>query len=174
METSEKDFLEEIEALIKEELTLTIINVFNEVYSKIQKDKLIYFNQQNISVLNSLLYWTINVNTLQINHGDITTNSIIKFFQLIFADSKTMSNDKEYLQYKKDFMVQFEALFLNKLNNQHNKERIALYEIRNGYINVYLTPKQKEVLISCIEKKKETNANKYTVCIYLFIYLFLV
>lgn len=160
MENKEKDLFGE--SRIKNELTSTIVNVFNEVYSEIPKDKTMYFNQHNISVLQSLVHWTLNINTIQINHGDITTNSIIKFYQLIFADSKSMSNDKDFPQYKKDFILKFESLFLTKLNDQ-NKDKIALYEIRNGYINVYLTSKEKEALSHLFDKKKQTNGDKYTV-----------
>ena len=73
-----------IENALKEELTTQLTKVFNNLLSSSKEEGKQFFNNKNIAVLNSLIDWNLNVNTVKANKGEFSTNYILKFYHELY------------------------------------------------------------------------------------------
>ena len=134
------------------EISLEIKSLFIQYIKKIFSEKIFelkYFNEDNISdeKLDKIIVFIINKNTVKSFKGDLSTNSLIKFYHYIL---------KEKEENIEDFISIFEKNledFLNKNISQDNN--ILKYEINNHYINIFL--KEKKILIELESENKENN-----------------
>lgn len=160
-----------IEKKIAEYLTKNLISVLYTILQKQGNDNKKYFNTKQIELLEKTFQWTINLNTVKANRGDFSTNSLLKVYHLIFdVDIEELKIDKDsYDKLKKEFLSEFEPQFLSALNDiEKNEDGIFMkFEIKNGYINVYLNDKYQEVVshFKKFQKKREFDKEykKFTV-----------
>ena len=127
-----------IENALKEELTTQLTKVFNNLLSSSKEEEKQFFNNKNIAVLNSLIDWNLNVNTVKANKGEFSTNYILKFYHYIFSsfdDSEDKSILEKFNEFKSEFIKKMNIELIKELNDNKNKEMIIEYDLKNGYIN---------------------------------------
>ena len=156
---------------LKSELTSTLNNVLLRLYEKFgaQND---YFNKHNIDTINNRVDWVINVNTVKVNKGDLSTNTLLKVFHLIFKEPiETQSNEDVlslYTKFKSEFIKEFNSSYINELNTNLSKQTIVThYELKNGYINIYLNEQYKHITNAFklnSKQHKEISNTHFTVC----------
>lgn len=117
-----------------------------------------YFNQDNIKddKINKIVEITINKNSVKSFKGDLSTNSLIKFYHFFFiSDPQSLNNEdkKTFETLKQNFISQIETKFSELLNIKNQNTLIEKYEINNHYINIYLKNK------TIIEDKKNNSNN---------------
>lgn len=155
---------------LKSELTSTLNNVLLRLYEKFVAHK-DYFNKHNIDIINNIVDWVINVNTVKVNKGDLSTNTLLKVFHLIFKEPIEDQNNEEvqslYTKFKSEFIKEFNSSFINELNNNRPKQNIVThYELKNGYINIYLSEQYKHItnaFKSNQKQHKEISNTQFTV-----------
>ena len=105
------------------------------------------FNQESITKekLNKIIEIIINKNTVKSFKGDLSTNSLIKFYHFTIN-----SNIKE--NEKNNFISNFEKIFEKYLNDKNENKNISKYTINNHYINIFLIDK------TILENKDEENS----------------
>ena len=143
LESSEKEnFIIELSKEIKEKFILFFIENL-----KIYDIK--YFNKNNITKeqLSKIIEVIINKNSVKSYKGDLSTNSLIKYYHYILIPN---IDDK----IKIDFIISFEKKFEEYLNTNNNNKNISKYEINNHYINIYISNK------NIILNKEEQDTNK--------------
>lgn len=157
-ENHSKEELIAIENDIKQKLTNELITTFNKLYDSVDEKDKKYFNNKNIAVINVLIDWNLNVNTVKVNKGEISTNSLLKFYHYIFNifDEENQDIKEIFESFKLDFTQKMNIEFIKSLNEKRNKEKILKYDLKNGYINVYLTDKCKSI-VEMFKKDKNTK-----------------
>ncbi len=149
-----------IENALKEELTTQLTKVFNNLLSSSKEEEKQFFNNKNIAVLNSLIDWNLNVNTVKANKGEFSTNYILKFYHYIFSsfdDSEDKSILEKFNEFKSEFIKKMNIELIKELNDNKNKEMIIEYDLKNGYINIFLTDKYKAI-IELLKKDKKKQS----------------
>ena len=133
---------------LKTELTTTLSKVLLLLHEKFLPHKE-YFNKHNIDMINHIIDWVINVNTVKVNKGDLSTNTLLKVFHLVLKEPiDTISNEdaSSYTAFKSEFIKEFNSSFINELNTTLPKQSIVTqYELKNGYVNIYLTDQYKHI-----------------------------
>ena len=142
--------------LFFKELSSEIKTLFIQFLQKILSEKTLdikYFNEENITneKLNKIIEFIINKNSVKSFKGDLSTNSLIKFYHYIIKENK--DNNNLFSIFEKNFED-----FLNKNNKNIN---ITKYEINNHYINIFL--KDKSLLNNESENTdKKNNEDSFT------------
>ena len=146
METNElkaelflKELSSEIKSLFIHFLKITISEKIIDIKN---------FIEENISdeKLNKLIEFIINKNSVKSYKGDLSTNSLIKFYHYII---------KEETENKENFISIFEKNLEDFLNKNNKNINVTKYEINNHYINIFL--KDKKILIESESENKENN-----------------
>ena len=153
--SEQETFFQDLSNEIKEKF----INFFIEIID-IKKIEIKYLNQKNITreQLNKIIEVIINRNTVKSFKGDLSTNSLIKYYHFLFI-SDIDNKEKEIFQKTKDnFILDFEKQFENYLNNNNKNKNINKYEINNHYINIHLI--DKKIILSKEEQESVKNNNK--------------
>ena len=150
---TKENFFQELSNEIKERFISFFVEIINTKLFNIQ-----FFNQNNISKerLNNLIEVIINKNSVKTYKGDLSTNSLIKYYRYIFIPNIEDKDKEEFEKTKKDFMELFEKKFEQYLNNNNNNNNINKYEINNHYINIFL--KDKKILLN--QSQEEENDKK--------------
>ena len=145
METNElkaelflKELSSEIKSLFIHFLKITISEKIIDIKN---------FIEENISdeKLNKLIEFIINKNSVKSYKGDLSTNSLIKFYHYII---------KEETENKENFISIFEKNLEDYLNKNNKNVNVTKYEINNHYINIFLKDKSK------INPDSENNSTK--------------
>ena len=136
------------------ELSQEIKLLFIQFSKKITTEKLFdlnYFNEENLSEekLNKLIEFIINKNSVKSYKGDLSTNSLIKFYHYIIKEKEESINENNLISSFEKYLEEF----LNKNNKNINIEK---YEINNHYINIFL--KDKSILNSDKENQDKINS----------------
>ena len=135
-----------IDSFLKE-ISLEIKSLFIQYINKIFSDKILetkYFKLENTSneKLNEIIEVIINKNSVKSFKGDLSTNSLIKFYHFILKEKEENIAQNIFEQNKSDFISIFEKNLENFLNfNKSDKSNISKYEINNHYINIFLSDK---------------------------------
>ena len=142
--SEQEKFFQELSIEIKEKFITFLSDIIN---NKIFNSKI--FNQENITKtqLNKIIEVIINKNTIKTFKGDISTNSLIKFYHFIINSN---IEEKE----KEDFILNFEKKFEIYLNDKNENKNINKYQINFHYINIFLIDKK------LLENKKEDETDK--------------
>ena len=133
--------------LFLKEISLEIKTLFIQYINKIFSDKILetkYFKLENTSneKLNEIIEVIINKNSVKSFKGDLSTNSLIKFYHFILKEKEENIAQNIFEQNKSDFISIFEKNLENFLNfNKSDKSNISKYEINNHYINIFLSDK---------------------------------
>jgi tRNA-Thr(GGU) m(6)t(6)A37 methyltransferase TsaA len=153
--SEQEKFFQELSNEIKEKFILFFIEIIN---TKLFDTK--FFNQKNITKeqLNKLIEVIINKNTVKTYKGDLSTNSLIKYYHYIFISNIDDKEKKLFVKTKNDFIEMFEKKFEQYLNNNNNKN-ITKYEINNHYINIFIS-NQKIILTQEKEDNDRNNIDK--------------
>ena len=146
-----KIFLKGISLEIKD----TFIQYINDILDKKNLD-IQYFNNDNITKekLDKLIEFIINKNSVKSYKGDLSTNSLIKFYHYILIET----NDDIQAKNKENFIIDFEKKFEEFLNKNNKNKNISKYEINNHYINIFLS--DKSILNGNNNNKKNENSLK--------------
>ena len=141
-------FLKELSEEIKEKFILFFIEIIN---TKLFEQK--FFNQNNLAKeqLNKIIHVIINKNSVKSYKGDLSTNSLIKFYHYIFISNIENKEKEAFEKIKNDFISLFEKKFEEYLNINNNNKNINKYEINNHYINIYI--KDNKILYNKIEEE---------------------
>ena len=145
-------FIKELSEEIKEKFILFFIEIINTKLFALK-----YFNQNNITKeqLKKIIQVIINKNSVKSYKGELSTNSLIKYYHYIFISNIEDKENEEFKKIKNDFITLFEKKFEEYLNINNNNKSVNKYEINNHYINIYL--KDNKLLLNKIE---EENNNK--------------
>jgi len=128
--------------------------------------------------------WVFNINSVHTNRGDISTSTMQKFFHQIFKDMSDFDSSEEeslntqnsnntinpendlkgdFIKFKNTFIELFNISLILSLNGDNLKtngldlnEYIGKFEIKNGFLNLFLKGKGKDL----IEVFKNKNKNK--------------
>ena len=148
----QEKFFKELSYEIKERFISFFIEIINTKLFDIK-----HFNQNNISKeqLNKLIEVIINKNSVKSYKGDLSTNSLIKYYHYIFASNIEDKDKEEFEKTKKDFIEIFEKKFEQYLNNNNNNKNINKYEINNHYINIFLS--DKKILLNKNQEESDTK-----------------
>ena len=154
--SEQEKFFQELSNEIKEKFILFFIEIIN---TKLFDTK--FFNQKNITKeqLNKLIEVIINKNTVKIYKGDLSTNSLIKYYHYIFISNIDDKEKELFEKTKNDFIEIFEKKFEQYLNNNNNNKNITKYEINNHYINIFIS-NQKIILTQEKEDNDRNNIDK--------------
>ena len=141
--------------LFFKELSLEIKALFIQFMKKIISEKIIdikYFNEENITneKLDKIISFIINKNTVKSFKGNLSTNSLIKFYHYIIKE--TLDNNTLFSLYSL-----FEKNFEDFINKQNKNINIEKYEINNHYINIFI--KDESLLNSDTENIDKKNLN---------------
>ena len=144
--------------LFFKELSSEIKSLFIKFIKKILTEKIIdisYFNEENTSEekLNKIIEFIINKNSVKSYKGDLSTNSLIKFYHYIIKEKQENSD-------KNNFILTFEKNLEIFLNKENNKSNIVKYEINNHYINIFL--KDKTILNQDKENIDKISEDSFT------------
>ena len=153
--SNESKIIDHIENEVMIFLKKEIIEVFNNIYEKYNNEEKQNFNENNINNLNDKIEFVININTVKINRGDFSTNSLQKFYH-IFLKSK----DEKF---KESFIKNFEKIFLENLNSKNKITQIEKYEITEHYINIYLKNQYHEIIKTHLQKNQNENIPTFTI-----------
>ena len=155
-----ENFMQNLSLEIKDKFILFFLEIINSKIIDIR-----FFNQKNLEQkeLNKIIKVIINKNSVKTYKGELSTNSLIKYYHYIFV-SEVEDKEKELFEKtKNDFILLFEKKFEEYLNKNNNNKDINKYEINNHYINIYLTDKkilenkdQDENNLNNISKDKDT------------------
>ena len=142
--------------LFLKELSLEIKTLFIQFIKIIITEKIIdikNFIEENISdeKLNKLIEFIINKNSVKSYKGDLSTNSLIKFYHYIMKEEK---EDKE------NFISIFEKNLEDFLNKNNKNINVTKYEINNHYINIFL--KDKSIINPDSENISTKNEDSFT------------
>ena len=135
-----------IDSFLKE-ISLEIKSLFIQYINKILIEKILeikYFNSENISKekLDQIIEVIVNQNSVKSFKGDLSTNSLIKFYHYILKEKEENIAQNIFEQNKSDFISIFEKNFEDFLNSNINSSKyISKYEINNHYINIFLKDK---------------------------------
>ena len=132
--------------LFSKNLSLEIKSLFIQYINKILTEKILeikYFNLENVSIekLNEIIEVIINRNSVKSYKGDLSTNSLIKFYHFILKEKEENIDTNIFEKNKADFISIFEKNFENFLNSDKKNDNITKYEINNHYINIFLKDK---------------------------------
>ena len=154
--SEQEKFFQELSNEIKEKFILFFIEIIN---TKLFDTK--FFNQKNITKeqLNKLIEVIINKNTVKTYKGDLSTNSLIKYYHYIFISDIDDKEKELFEKTKNDFIEIFEKKFEQYLNNNNNNKNITKYEINNHYINIFIS-NQKIILTQEKEDNDKNNKDK--------------
>ena len=154
--SEQEKFFQELSNEIKEKFILFFIEIIN---TKLFDTK--FFNQKNITKeqLNKLIEVIINKNTVKTYKGDLSTNSLIKYYHYIFISNIDDKEKELFEKTKNDFIEMFEKKFEQYLNNNNNNKDITKYEINNHYINIFIS-NQKIILTQEKEDNDRNNIDK--------------
>ena len=136
------------------EISLEIKDIFirfiNDILDKKNLD-IQFFNNDNITKekLFKIIEFFINKNSVKSYKGDLSTNSLIKFYHYILKETKNDTDTKN----KENFIIDFEKKLEEFFNNNKNNKNITKYEINNHYVNIFLSDK------SLINNSIENNNN---------------
>ena len=144
--------------LFFKELSSEVKSLFIQFIKKILTEKIIdisYFNEENTSEekLNKIIEFIINKNSVKSYKGDLSTNSLIKFYHYIIKEKQENSD-------KNNFILTFEKNLEIFLNKENNKSNIVKYEINNHYINIFL--KDKTILNQDKENIDKISEDSFT------------
>jgi hypothetical protein len=155
-------------------LNTVVERQFNLIYNKLSNEEKKFFNEK--CLMNFQINWIFNVNSVYTNRGDICSSSLQKFFHLIFKELPESETEKselkkdELIKFKNTFIELFSINFLLALNGEYTDSKLYDYlgkfEIKNGFLNVFLKPQGRELLDSTIDKKKtkqDLNENQFLV-----------
>lgn len=147
--SEEEKFLQELSIEIKKKFITFFLEIINTKLFEIK-----YFNKNNITKerLNKIIEVIINKNSVKTYKGDLSTNSLIKYYHYIFNADLEEKEKELFEKAKNDFISTFEKKFEQYLNNNNNNKNIDKYEINTHYINIFV--KDKKILL-----KKEENIN---------------
>ena len=147
--SEEEKFLQELSIEIKKKFITFFLEIINTKLFEIK-----YFNENNITKerLNKIIEVIINKNSVKTYKGDLSTNSLIKYYHYIFNVDLEEKEKELFEKAKNDFISTFEKKFEQYLNNNNNNKNIDKYEINTHYINIFV--KDKKILL-----KKEENIN---------------
>ena len=147
--SEEEKFLQELSIEIKKKFISFFLEIINTKLFEIK-----YFNKNNITKerLNKIIEVIINKNSVKTYKGDLSTNSLIKYYHYIFNVDLEEKEKELFEKAKNDFISTFEKKFEQYLNNNNNNKNIDKYEINTHYINIFV--KDKKILL-----KKEENIN---------------
>ena len=125
--------------LFLQEISLGLKTLFIQFITKIETENIIdikYLKEENTSEekLNTIIEFIINKNTVKSFKGDLSTNSLIKFYHHIIKE-KAENSDKD------DYISCFEKYLEDFLNKNNNIPNITKYEINNHYINIFIKDK---------------------------------
>ena len=128
------------------DLSLEIKSLFIQFIKKIFTEKFLeikYFNTENTKEeeLNKIIEFIINKNSVKSYKGDLSTNSLIKFYHYILKDKEENIDNKIFEKNKQDFISIFEKNFEDFINKENKNNKIEKYEINNHYINIFLKDK---------------------------------
>ena len=128
------------------DLSLEIKSLFVQFIKKIFTEKFLeikYFNTENTTEeeLNKIIEFIINKNSVKSYKGDLSTNSLIKFYHYILKDKEENIDNKIFEKNKQDFISIFEKNFEDFINKENKNNKIEKYEINNHYINIFLKDK---------------------------------
>ena len=128
------------------DLSLEIKSLFIQFIKKIFTEKFLeikYFNTENTTEeeLNKIIEFIINKNSVKSYKGDLSTNSLIKFYHYILKDKEENIDNKIFEKNKQDFISIFEKNFEDFINKENKNNKIEKYEINNHYINIFLKDK---------------------------------
>ena len=142
--------------LFLKELSLEIKTLFIQFIKIIITEKIIdikNFIEENISdeKLNKLIEFIINKNSVKSYKGDLSTNSLIKFYHYIVKEE---NEDKE------NFRINLEKNLEDFLNKNNKNTNITKYEINNHYINIFL--KDKSIINPDSENFSTKDENSFT------------
>ena len=142
--------------LFLKELSLEIKSLFIQFIKIIITEKIIdikNFIEENISdeKLNKLIEFIINKNSVKSYKGDLSTNSLIKFYHYIVKEE---NEDKE------NFRINLEKNLEDFLNKNNKNTNITKYEINNHYINIFL--KDKSIINPDSENFSTKDENSFT------------
>ena len=147
--SEEEKFLQELSIEIKKKFITFFLEIINTKLFEIK-----YCNKNNITKerLNKIIEVIINKNSVKTYKGDLSTNSLIKYYHYIFNVDLEEKEKELFEKAKNDFISTFEKKFEQYLNNNNNNKNIDKYEINTHYINIFV--KDKKILL-----KKEENIN---------------
>lgn len=166
----------DFENRLKETLNSEVERQFNNLYAKLSDKERLLFNDKIFTMLK--VNWIFNINHIQNNRGDLSSSSLQKFFHHIFINEKEEVENEadkfkkdEFINFKNTFQELFTVSFSLVLNSSEFANQLDPYvgkfEIKNGYLNVFLKHQGKELLDINNKKKKkeiqETNENQFTV-----------
>ena len=142
------------------DLSLEIKSLFIQFIKKIFTEKFLeikYFNTENTTEeeLNKIIEFIINKNSVKSYKGDLSTNSLIKFYHFILKDKEENIDNKIFEKNKQDFISIFEKNFEDFINKENKNNKIEKYEINNHYINIFL--KDKTILEDAENSDKINN-----------------
>ena len=128
------------------DLSLEIKSLFIQFIKKIFTEKFLeikYFNTENTTEeeLNKIIEFIINKNSVKSYKGDLSTNSLNKFYHYILKDKEENIDNKIFEKNKQDFISIFEKNFEDFINKENKNNKIEKYEINNHYINIFLKDK---------------------------------
>ena len=154
--SEQEKFFQELSNEIKEKFILFFIEIIN---TKLFDTK--FFNQKNIKKeqLNKLIEVIINKNTVKTYKGDLSTNSLIKYYHYIFISNIDDKEKELFEKTKNDFIEMFEKKFEQYLNYNNSNKNITKYEINNHYINIFIS-NQKIILTQEKEDNDRNNIDK--------------
>jgi hypothetical protein len=168
---SQIDFYYTLENKLKHVLSRNVEKQFNLMYNKLSDKEKSFFNPIDTEVTFQI-NWNINVNALYNNRGDIFTSTLQKFFHTVFKqieeseETNEKSLDKldqgivkdEYIKFKNTFIEIFNVNLILSLGGENLEldelnlnDYFGKFEIKNGFLNIFMKGKGKEI----IEKVKE-------------------
>lgn len=142
METNlseQENFFQELSNEIKEKFIIFFIDIINAKLFDIR-----FFNKKNITKeqLTILVEVIINKNSVKSYKGDLSTNSLMKFYHYIFISCIENKEKETFEKTKNTFIETFEKKFEQYLNINNNNINIIKYEINNHYVNIFLSNKK--------------------------------
>jgi hypothetical protein len=157
---------------LKANLTNALVSQLMSHFQKLSDKEKLFFDQKLCKELNP--NWVLNINKHLTNRGDLSTSTLQKVFHTIFIDinREIDENDKnEFTKFKNTFIELFNVSYSIYLNgasiDSELGEYVGKYEIKNGFLNIFLKGKGKH-LIKSLNKtpnndKCNTDENKYEV-----------
>lgn len=134
------------------------------------EDEKNYFNCLKISEAS----WIFNINSVHANRGDISSSSLQKIFHSIFksqsqkaaetsekTEEELLVEEEKFINFKNKFIEEFTDSLIVALNNQNElTEYIEKIDVKNGYLNISLKGRGKELLEKIKMNKNEKKKNK--------------
>lgn len=161
---------QDLQDKLKDNLTDSFMSVFIQMFNKLSNEERKYFNEDADKNLN--VNWVININTVANNRGDLSTSSMQKVFHSLFIKEKEPDSefDTNFCKFKKDFIDLLYCKFtvvLNSQTDQISNEYVERYEIKNGFLNIYLKGKGLQLLQEEKDYKKPSKQleNNFCVCL---------